>query len=107
LVFGGRSWCGRTITPLGLFHQGDIGICLHLKHACGFEGEDGRPFAPARSSHDSAFAMTVHKSQGSFAEVLLVLPEQPSPLLSRSLFYTGIIAPSTAGNQPCPARLRA
>ncbi|MNT72222.1 RecBCD enzyme subunit RecD [compost metagenome] len=35
--------------------------------------------------------MTVHKSQGSeFSEVLLVLPEQPSPLLSRSLFYTGI-----------------
>jgi len=58
-----------------------------------FESEDGfRPFAPARlPSHDSAFAMTVHKSQGSeFAEVLLALPEQPSPLLSRSLFYTGI-----------------
>jgi exodeoxyribonuclease V alpha subunit len=35
--------------------------------------------------------MTVHKSQGSeFAEVLLALPEQPSPLLTRSLFYTGI-----------------
>src|SRR5690606_14126882 len=42
-------------------------------------------------SHDSAFAMTVHKSQGSeFAEVLLALPEQSSPLLTRSLFYTGI-----------------
>jgi len=35
--------------------------------------------------------MTVHKSQGSeFAEVLLALPEQPSPLLTRALFYTGI-----------------
>lgn len=35
--------------------------------------------------------MTVHKSQGSeFTEVLLALPEQSSPLLTRSLFYTGI-----------------
>ena len=35
--------------------------------------------------------MTVHKSQGSeFSEVLLALPESPSPLLTRALFYTGI-----------------
>src|SRR5690606_14747821 len=79
---------------LGLFN-GDIGLCLHGEHGLRvyFEGEDGfRAFAPARlPSHDSAFAMTVHKSQGSeFSEVLLVLPEQPSPLLTRSLFYTGI-----------------
>lgn len=79
---------------LGLFN-GDVGICLPTPHGLRvfFEGEDGhRPFSPARlPSHDSAFAMTVHKSQGSeFREVLLVLPEQPSPLLSRSLFYTGI-----------------
>jgi exodeoxyribonuclease V alpha subunit len=79
---------------LGLFN-GDIGLCLKTEHGLRvfFEGDDGyRGFAPARlPSHDSAFAMTVHKSQGSeFAEVLLALPEQPSPLLTRSLFYTGI-----------------
>jgi len=35
--------------------------------------------------------MTVHKSQGSeFSEVLLALPDTASPLLTRSLFYTGI-----------------
>ena len=35
--------------------------------------------------------MTVHKSQGSeFGQVLLVLPEEGSPLLSRELLYTGI-----------------
>ncbi|WP_425913725.1 exodeoxyribonuclease V subunit alpha [Pseudomonas sp. GWSMS-1] len=95
-----RWYVGRPVMvrqndyALGLFN-GDIGICLHTEYGLRvfFEGEDGyRPFAPARlPSHDSAFAMTVHKSQGSeFAEVLLVLPEQPSPLLSRSLFYTGI-----------------
>lgn len=95
-----RWYVGRPIMvrqndyALGLFN-GDIGLCLHTEYGLRvfFEGEEGyRPFAPARlPSHDSAFAMTVHKSQGSeFAEVLLVLPEQPSPLLSRSLLYTGI-----------------
>ena len=95
-----RWYVGRPVMvrqndyALGLFN-GDIGICLHTEYGLRvfFEAEDGyRPFAPARlPSHDSAFAMTVHKSQGSeFSEVLLALPEQPSPLLSRSLFYTGI-----------------
>jgi exodeoxyribonuclease V alpha subunit len=99
-----RWYVGRPVMvrqndyALGLFN-GDIGICLHSEYGLrvyfesGGSGEDGyRPFAPARlPSHDSAFAMTVHKSQGSeFSEVLLALPEQPSPLLSRSLFYTGI-----------------
>ena len=99
-----RWYVGRPVMvrqndyALGLFN-GDIGICLHTEYGLrvyfegGGSGEDGyRPFAPARlPSHDSAFAMTVHKSQGSeFSEVLLALPEQPSPLLSRSLFYTGI-----------------
>ncbi|MCZ4323718.1 exodeoxyribonuclease V subunit alpha [Pseudomonas anguilliseptica] len=95
-----RWYIGRPVMvrqndyALGLFN-GDIGICLHTEYGLRvfFEGEDGyRPFAPARlPSHDSAFAMTVHKSQGSeFSEVLLVLPELPSPLLNRSLFYTGI-----------------
>jgi len=95
-----RWYIGRPVMvrqndyALGLFN-GDIGICLQSEYGLRvfFEGEEGyRPFAPARlPSHDSAFAMTVHKSQGSeFTEVLLVLPEQPSPLLTRSLFYTGI-----------------
>ncbi len=95
-----RWYAGRPIMvrqndyALGLFN-GDIGLCLDSEFGLRvfFEGEDGyRPFAPARlPSHDCAFAMTVHKSQGSeFSEVLLALPEQPSPLLTRSLFYTGI-----------------
>ncbi|TXH88653.1 MAG: exodeoxyribonuclease V subunit alpha [Pseudomonas sp.] len=95
-----RWYPGRTVMvrqndyALGLFN-GDIGLCLHGEHGLRvyFEGDEGfRAFAPARlPSHDSAFAMTVHKSQGSeFSEVLLVLPESPSPLLTRALFYTGI-----------------
>ena len=35
--------------------------------------------------------MTVHKSQGSeFEEVALVLPPEPSPLLTRELLYTAV-----------------
>ena len=39
----------------------------------------------------TAYAITVHKSQGSeFAHTVLVLPDSPSPLLTRELVYTGI-----------------
>jgi exodeoxyribonuclease V alpha subunit len=39
----------------------------------------------------TAFAMTVHKSQGSeFDHTVLVLPPQGGPVLSRELVYTGI-----------------
>lgn len=112
-----RWYPGRAVMvrqndyALGLYN-GDIGICLATPQGLRvfFESEQGyRPFAPARlPSHDSAFAMTVHKSQGSeFAEVLLVLPEQPSPLLSRALFYTGITrAKRKVEIWGLPARLR-
>jgi exodeoxyribonuclease V alpha subunit len=37
------------------------------------------------------FAMTIHRSQGSeFRQVLLVLPEHDSPVLSRELLYTAV-----------------
>lgn len=42
-------------------------------------------------AHERAWAMTVHKSQGSeFGEVMLVLADQPSPLLGAELLYTGL-----------------
>lgn len=41
--------------------------------------------------HESAFALTVHKAQGSeYREVALVLPDAPSRVLTRELLYTGI-----------------
>ena len=57
------------------------------------DGEGGaRAVAPGRlPTHQTCFAMTVHKTQGSeFSHVLLVLPEPPHSLLSRDLLYTGI-----------------
>jgi len=45
-------------------------------------------FLPA---HETAFAMTVHKSQGSeFDRVLMVLPPEDTLLLTRELIYTAI-----------------
>lgn len=41
--------------------------------------------------HETAYALSVHKSQGSeFAEVALVLPSRASPLLTRELVYTAV-----------------
>lgn len=41
--------------------------------------------------HETGFAMTVHKSQGSeFANVLLLLPSRCNRVLSRELIYTGM-----------------
>jgi len=53
---------------------------------------------PARKSpplrlpeHETVFTMTVYKSQGSeFNQVLFMLPDVPSPVLSRELIYTAI-----------------
>ena len=57
------------------------------------EGSIGtRAFHPAAlPAHESAFAMTVHKAQGSeFDEVWLQLPRADSRVLSRELVYTGL-----------------
>ncbi|WP_372361755.1 exodeoxyribonuclease V subunit alpha [Xanthomonas sp. NCPPB 1325] len=60
-----------------------------------FEGDGNgqvRGFHPAAlPAHESAFAMTVHKAQGSeFDDVWLQLPTRDARVLSRELLYTGI-----------------
>ena len=79
----------------GLFN-GDVGVCLPDADGAllaWFPGGDGvRAFHPAAlPAHESAFAMTVHKAQGSeFDEVWLQLPRTDSRVLSRELVYTGL-----------------
>ncbi len=106
LGFGREAWyAGRPVMvtrndyALQLMN-GDIGLCLprdgQLRVA--FRSAEGgaeaplRWVLPARLEHvDTVFAMTVHKSQGSeFRQVLLVLPERGSPVLTRELLYTGL-----------------
>jgi len=87
----------RNNYQLGLFN-GDIGIA--------FMPEKGAPlrvyfaghekglldFSPEQMPlHETAFATTVHKAQGTeFDRALLLLPDHASPLLTRELVYTGI-----------------
>ncbi len=51
-----------------------------------------RSFLPVElPEHEPVFGMTVHKSQGSgFQNVLIVFPDHDSPLLTRELLYTAI-----------------
>nr|WP_199066522.1 exodeoxyribonuclease V subunit alpha [Chromobacterium sp. ASV5] len=98
----GRDWYpGRPVMisendyGLGLFN-GDIGFTVAREQGLrvAFPGENGqwREFAPGRlPAHDTVYAMTVHKSQGSeFDQVWLQLPPQAGNALNRALVYTAI-----------------
>jgi exodeoxyribonuclease V alpha subunit len=96
----------RNDDNTGLFN-GDIGLCLpspehdHQLRVFFKQGQSIKAFLPARlTNHETAFAITIHKSQGSeFAHVMIVLPdEQNNPiddlavtgLLTKELLYTAI-----------------
>ncbi|KLU22022.1 exodeoxyribonuclease V subunit alpha [Caballeronia mineralivorans PML1(12)] len=99
---GAQWFAGRPVIvtrndyALGVFN-GDIGIALPAPggamHVC-FRMADGtlRTLSPAAlPPHDTAFALTVHKSQGSeFDHAALVLPSAFGRMLSRELVYTAI-----------------
>ncbi|MBI5559073.1 MAG: exodeoxyribonuclease V subunit alpha [Deltaproteobacteria bacterium] len=79
-------------------YNGDTGLIVRDPEAddelrAFFPGATGiRRLLPARlPGHETAFAVTVHKSQGSeFDHVLLILPRESSPVLSRELIYTAV-----------------
>ncbi len=78
-------------------HNGDIGIIWpndREKLVAFFPGKKGemREVSPAQlPKHETAFALTVHKSQGSeYDEVVVILPDASSPLLTRELVYTAV-----------------
>jgi exodeoxyribonuclease V alpha subunit len=80
---------------VGLYN-GDVGVCFRIGGSALVYFADGegavRAVAPSRlPACQTAWAMTVHKSQGSeFGQVLLVLPDGPSRVVGRELLYTGI-----------------
>jgi exodeoxyribonuclease V alpha subunit len=94
--FAGRPiMVTRNDTQLGVFN-GDVGIALpgtdgQLK-VWFLDGETQRSVSVMRLAQvETAWAMTVHKSQGSeFEHTALVLPLGGSQVLSRELIYTGI-----------------
>jgi exodeoxyribonuclease V alpha subunit len=86
----------RNDYNLKLFN-GDIGLVLPQANGelrVFFASADGeiRKFPPSRlPAHETVFAMTIHKSQGSeFGAVLLILPTEDAPMLTRELIYTGL-----------------
>jgi exodeoxyribonuclease V alpha subunit len=97
-----RYFHGRLllVTENSYRHQlfnGDIGVCLRGDDGAivaWFAAGDGgvRGFHPAAMpAHGGAFAMTVHKAQGSeFDAVWLQLPRVDARALSRELLYTAI-----------------
>lgn len=87
----------RNDAALGVFN-GDVGVVLpafsqpKLLRAYFLDGDTARSVAVSRLAHaETAFAMTVHKSQGSeFEHTVLVLPDSVGQVVSRQLVYTGI-----------------
>ncbi len=101
-LYTGKRWYhGRPIMitensyRTGLFN-GDIGITLldSMGQAkVWFQTNDGeKAFSPVRlPQYETAWVMTIHKSQGSeFERVLMILPTEDTPILTKQLIYTGI-----------------
>ena len=110
----GQWYAGRPVMitannhALQLFN-GDIGLCLTDAEADGqlrvfFLRGDGsiKKMQAARlPACETVFAMTIHKSQGSeFESVLIVLADRMNPVLSKELLYTAISRAKTHGH-PC------
>lgn len=98
---GARWYHGRPImitrndSSLGLFN-GDTGIALQhngeIRVWFTLTNGDIKAISPARlPAHDTAWCITVHKSQGSeFDHVALILPQQRLSVITRELIYTAI-----------------
>lgn len=92
-------------------YNGDIGIVLPNiddgELMVYFPDNEGgmRRIAPGRlPQHETAFALTIHKAQGSeFERVLLLLPEQPNRVITRELLYTGVTRARTQVHLAGPA----
>jgi exodeoxyribonuclease V alpha subunit len=94
----------------GVFN-GDIGLTLadpgrpDSLRVYFLEGDKVRSVLATRLRHvETAYAMTVHKSQGSeFAHTVLVLPKAGGSMLARELVYTGITRASQVFTLVSPA----
>jgi len=96
--FEGRPVMVTRNLPGAGVYNGDIGMALRAPgqgaplRVYFLEGDTVRSVGVSRLPDvETAFAMTVHKSQGSeFEHTVLVLPDTPSRVLTRELVYTGI-----------------
>lgn len=109
---GQAWWPGRCVIvtrndAAAQLYNGDVGVCVLVGDAgdarlkVAFDatpqaaqaGQAARLFDPSTlPPHEDAFALTIHKSQGSeYDHVAVLLPPDPaSPLLARQTLYTGL-----------------
>ncbi len=86
---------------LGVFN-GDLGVCLENEEGALWvyveSGSQLKRIHPGRLMNvNSAYFLTVHKSQGSeFDQVRLLLPRKDTPILTRELIYTAITRARTS-----------
>ncbi len=100
----GTYWVGRPVLvtvnrrDIGLVN-GDIGVVVPDLEGKGVrvafpglrKGEVRYRAIAQLPAHETVFAMTIHKSQGSqFGTTVVVLPDRATPLLTRELIYTGL-----------------
>jgi exodeoxyribonuclease V alpha subunit len=113
---GGDWYVGRPVMVTrndygtGVYN-GDIGLTLpdplrpDSLRVWFLEGDTVRSVLATRLRHvETAYAMTVHKSQGSeFAHTVLALPKEGGAVLARELIYTGITRASRRFTLTTPA----
>ncbi|MDG6882765.1 Exodeoxyribonuclease V alpha chain [Phocoenobacter uteri] len=103
-----ENYLGKPImitenTPQSHIYSGDIGLILPDEQGNArvyFETQiNDKPHSitPNRlPSYETAYVMTVHKSQGSeFAHTVLILPVTNSPILTKELLYTAVTRAKT------------
>ena len=97
LFYPGRLVIIRKNTPVLDVYNGDVGIVIpQVDDATRYDLYIGDRYkripVGLLPEHDTAFAMTIHQSQGSqFEHVAVLLPvADDNPLCCRELFYTGV-----------------
>jgi len=112
-----RGWIARGFGPGSAWYRGrPVMVTRNDYHQGLFNGDIGIVFGPPNAgydamrvvfpapyggfrklaphqlpAHQTVYAMTIHKSQGSeFDRVMVVLPDQDTPLLTRELIYTAV-----------------
>jgi len=92
-LYKGRPILVTVNDDLTGLRNGDTG---HLEQRQGewfarFDGDVPSVPVSRLPAHETAYALTIHKTQGSeYERVIVALPARPSPVLTRELLYTGI-----------------
>ncbi len=90
--YDGRIVMATRNDSLLKVRNGEIGIYQKKGEFIEFEGDQPvRVSAPRLKDYEPAFALTIHKSQGSeFDKAAIILPNQVNTVLSKEILYTAV-----------------